>query len=288
MSDHWSEYWKQGFITSFGDAFKNNYQGEIKTLWQDFSLSLNKNSKILDIGTGNGAVIELIQSVSQHDCIGIDLAKINDNVVRQINGRFISNVSAEDMSFKNNSFDVVISQFALEYSNIQPSLNEIHRVLKPTGKLNLVCHKTNSIIVAPNMLILEAGLRIKENILSELKCLVDALTRNKSTISYQNNIEYFISSFELAKKEALEATNFPAFYQFIIKTKNIDFNEAYNLFESELNLLLLRLSELKFAAENTEALLLEINNNKAFSKIEIKELKDKSNNLLAVTITAEK
>lgn len=76
MSEHWSEYWSQGYITSFGDAFKNNYQGEIKVLWQKFSLSLDKHSKVLDIGTGNGAVIELMQSVSQHECVGIDQATI--------------------------------------------------------------------------------------------------------------------------------------------------------------------------------------------------------------------
>jgi len=288
MSEHWSEYWEQGYITSFGDAFKMNYQGEIKALWQNFSRTLDKHSKVLDIGTGNGAVIELIQSVSQHECVGIDQATINDKVTKLINGSFISNISAEKMPFKDNDFDVVTSQFALEYSDVDLSLSEISRVLSLKGKLRLVCHHENSIIVKPNKQILEAGLAVKKNVLTDLKGLVNALTNNEDNDLYKENIEQFISSFQSLEKVSLEATNFPAFYQFIITNKNIDFNEAFQLFESELELLLLRLDELKKAAENTGKLLSIINNNQIFSKVENRELRDKSNNLLAIVVIAEK
>ena len=288
MSEHWSEYWEQGHITSFGDAFKMNYQGEIKALWQSFSRTLDEHSKVLDIGTGNGAVIELIQSVSQHECVGIDLATINDKVTKLIDGHFISNVSVEKMPFKVAEFDVVISQFALEYSDVELSLNEIFRVLKSKGRLHLVCHHKSSIIVEPNRKILEASLAVKEYVLADLKGLVNALINNNPNNIYKEKIEQFISSFKSFEKASLEATNFPAFYKFIIKNKNIDFNQAFKLFESELNLLLLRLNELKQAAENTENLLSIIKNTKIFSRLEIKELRDKKNNLLAIVIIAEK
>lgn len=288
MSEHWSEYWGQGHITSFGDAFKVNYQGEIKALWQSFSRTLDKYSKVLDIGTGNGAVIELIQAVSQHECVGIDLAKINDEVTKNIKGHFISHVSAEKMPFKNAEFDTVISQFALEYSDIDLSLNEIYRVLKSKGKIHLVCHHESSIIVEPNRQILEAGYAVKEHVLADLKGLVNALMNNEPTSLYIEKIEKFISSFQSLEKVSLEATNFPAFYRFIIKNKNIDFDEAYKLFESELELLLLRLNELKKAAENTEKLLHKIRITQLFSEIAFKEIRDESNNLIAVVISAEK
>ncbi|MFY8300425.1 class I SAM-dependent methyltransferase [Pseudoalteromonas sp. SS15] len=288
MSEHWSEYWEQGHITSFGDAFKMNYQGEIKALWQNFSRTLDEHSKVLDIGTGNGAVIELIQSVSQHECVGIDLAKINDEVTKNIKGHFISHVSAEKMPFKDAEFDTVISQFALEYSDIDLSLSEIHRVLKSKGKLHLVCHHESSIIVKPNRQILEAGLVIKENMLKDLKGLVNALINNKPSGIYKEKIEQFISSFQPLEKVSLDATNFPAFYQFITENKSVDFEQAYKLFESELELLLLRLNELKQAAENTEILLHKINNTQCYSDVVVRELRDTSNGLIAVVISAEK
>lgn len=288
MSDHWSEYWEQGHITSFGNAFKMNYQGEIKALWQNFSRTLDKHSKVLDIGTGNGAVIELIQAASQHECIGIDLAKINDEVTKQINGHFISNVPAEKMPFKDAEFDAVISQFALEYSDVDLSLNEIHRVLKSKGKLHLVCHHKSSIIVKPNRQIFEAGLAVKENMLTDLKGLVDSLINNKPTDLYKEKIEHFISSFQASERVSLESTNFPAFYQFLITNKGIDFDEAYKLFESELNLLLVRLNELKKASKNTEELLHKIRNTPCYSKVVVRELRDTSNNLIAIVISAEK
>ncbi|RXE96469.1 class I SAM-dependent methyltransferase [Pseudoalteromonas phenolica] len=184
MKNHWSEYWSQGYITSFGEAFKMNYQGEIKFLWQGFSRTLDKHSKVLDVGTGNGAVIELIQAVSEHECVGIDLAKINNEVTKQINGHFISHVSAEKMPFKNEEFDAVISQFALEYSDVDLSLSETHRILKPEGKLHLVCHHKSSIIVKPNRQILEAGYAVKEHVLADLKGLVNVLMNNEPTSLY--------------------------------------------------------------------------------------------------------
>lgn len=288
MSEHWSEYWGQGHITSFGDAFKVNYQGEIKALWQNFSRTLDKYSKVLDIGTGNGAVIELIQAVSQHECVGIDLARINDEVTKNIKGHFISHVSAEKMPFKNAEFDTVISQFALEYSDVDLSLNEIYRVLKSKGKIHLVCHHESSIIVKPNRKILESGLAVKENVLTDLKALVNELINNKSSNLYKEKIEQFISSFQSLEKVSLEATNFPAFYQFITENKNVDFEQAYKLFESELELLLLRLNELKQAAENTEKLLHKIRNTQYYSEVVVTDLRDSSNGLIAVVISAEK
>lgn len=211
----------------------------------------------------------------------------NKKVTKHINGHFISNVSAEKMPFKDAEFDAVISQFALEYSDVEMSLSEVHRILKSKGKLHLVCHHKSSIIVKPNRQILEAGYAIKDHIFTDLKCLVKALTNNKPISLYKEKIEKFISSFQLSENASLEATNFPSFYQFIIKNKNIDFNEAFQLFESELKLLLLRLNELKQAAENTEKLL-SIINNSSFSKVGISELRDKSNNLIAIVIIAEK
>jgi len=289
MSEHWSEYWRQGYITSFGDAFKKNYQGEIKSVWQSFSLSMKERSKILDIGTGNGAVIELIQDVSEHDCIGIDSAKINSSITSNINGCFMSNVSAEEMPFNDEDFDVVISQFALEYSDVKLSIKEISRVLRPRGKIYLVCHVPNSIIVSPNIDILEAGQNVKNNILPELKNFAHTLSKNEHSNLLQKNIEDFIASFDHKARVGLEGTNLPSFYQFLITNKNIDFNKAYSLFESELEQLLLRLNELKRAAINTENILLELKTKNLFSKeVVTNEIRDKSNALLAIIISAEK
>ncbi|TMO54056.1 class I SAM-dependent methyltransferase [Pseudoalteromonas phenolica] len=289
MNNHWSEYWRQGYITSFGDAFKSNYQGEIKSLWESFSLSLNKNSKVLDVGTGNGALVKLIQNVSEHECIGIDLARINTKVTQCINGHFISNVSAENMPFNNNEFDAVISQFALEYSQVELSIKEVYRVLKPGGKLYLVCHCPDSKIVLPNKLILKVCHKVKNNILSDLKKLVTKLSNNEEIDICKVKIEDFISSFKSDSRTALEDTNFPSFYNFLLSNKNIDFNRAYNLFESELELLMLRLNELVNASENTVNLRVRLKDSSSlFSQVNSRELKDRSNNLMAIVVTAKK
>ena len=76
MENYWSEYWSQGYLTSFGQDIKKNYTGKLKQSWIGFASELSPQCKILDIGTGNGALIQLIHDSSkdQLSFIGIDKA----------------------------------------------------------------------------------------------------------------------------------------------------------------------------------------------------------------------
>ena len=85
------------------------------------NIKINKKTKILDIGCGNGLS-------SGFDCfvVGIDpsieLLKLNKR-----NTKLLS--AAEALPFKDNSFDYVISITAIHnFKNIKKSLNEIRRV----------------------------------------------------------------------------------------------------------------------------------------------------------------
>ncbi|MBQ4831664.1 class I SAM-dependent methyltransferase [Pseudoalteromonas sp. MMG010] len=269
MKDYWSEYWSQGFITSFGQDIKRNYTGLLKNCWLEFTDTLEKNSRILDIGTGNGALIELIQtgSKAEYQFVGIDSATINKNVSETIKGQFISNIKAEKMPFKDNEFDAVISQFALEYSDITLSINELFRVLTSGGQFQLICHDVNSDIVLPNIQILESALRVKNNFLTPLQSLVSTILATSDEADIQSKVAV-IDDLLIEEKTihalAINATQMPAFFSFLLKNRKIDLNKAFSLFKQELEGLIYRLNDLQHAAQNSacvhELLLLHCQN----------------------------
>ncbi len=274
MSEHWTNYWKQGFLTSFGGRIKGNYQGKLKRLWLDHSKKISPGSHVLDIGTGNGALLDLLQSNHTLDLVGIDRAEINNEISDSINGVFHSKVSAESMPFEDDQFDVVIAQFALEYTDLDFSLSEVFRVLKKNGLFIFVCHNPESIIVKPNEQILNEAKLILKNMQSYIYELSSAMIINdeKSISLKYSMIKDYIENRKRTHIDAIIGTNLPLFLDFLYsnRNKNIDFVEAARQFENELQLLVLRLDELVDASKKSITL---INQLKLLNKdIEVREV----------------
>ncbi|GGF15667.1 class I SAM-dependent methyltransferase [Pseudoalteromonas gelatinilytica] len=262
MSDHWTNYWQQGHLTSFGNGFKNNYKGSLQQFWYRFADKLEENSAVLDVGTGNGALIQLIQKDKQLNCFGIDQAKVHPEVSKSIGGTFLSNTAAENLPFNDGEFSCVVAQFSLEYSLINKSIEEVFRVLKGEGVFAFVCHHPESIIVKPNTLILAAANFVKKNTTSTLTVLVSCLDKKEldSIEGYFDEIETEIKNNFKHGSDAMLGTNLPAFLSFLRKNKNnnIDFRKALSLFLNELDLLILRLTELVNAADQSATLLKKV------------------------------
>lgn len=258
MDNYWSDYWSQGHITSFGQDIKNNYTGKLKQSWSDFAKELSPDSKVLDIGTGNGALIQLINtsSANQFEFIGVDKASVAKVAAGVTNSRILSNVSAESLPFSDNEFDAIVTQFAIEYSELALSIPELFRVLKPGGLFQVVCHEVDSDIVKPNLLILNSAMRVKDALLGPLKQLIIELKNDEQgLISKQTSIiKQHLESERAIHPYAIDATRFPDFYQFILNNRKIDLDRAYALFSDELNGLIFRLKDLEQAASNSKQL----------------------------------
>ena len=258
MKNYWSDYWAQGYLTSFGQDIKSNYTGKLKSCWLEFAEKLNCNDKVLDIGTGNGALIRLIQENSsvQFNVIGVDKAIVNEKVAGIESLNILSNVSAEVLPFETAEFDAIVTQFAIEYSELARSIPELFRVLKKGGLYQIVCHEMDSDIVKPNVLILESAIRVQSELLVPLKQLISALKKeNKDLIN--SNISIINEYVELEKKIhplAIKGTRYTDFYHFILKNRKIDLEKAYYLFSQELEGLIYRLTDLKQAALNAQQL----------------------------------
>ncbi len=151
----WSRYWEKGALHSCPGAFIGNYGDNIGLHWQTFFGTLPDKARILDIGTGNGAVAflacEVAQSSGRHFHIeGIDSAVIHPAAAAAQHKIAMGGVvfrgltHSENTGYPDACFDAVSSQYAIEYTRVNDSLKEIARVLKPEGVASFIIHHADS------------------------------------------------------------------------------------------------------------------------------------------------
>lgn len=100
------------------------------------------NGKVLEIGIGTGSHL---RNYSRHEIIGIDLSEkmlAKAKRLRTNNIRLIK-MNAESLLFDNETFDyAVLSHVIAVVEDPEKVLREVHRVLKPGGKVFILNHVT--------------------------------------------------------------------------------------------------------------------------------------------------
>jgi SAM-dependent methyltransferase len=156
--ESWDRYWAHGFLTSCRNAFKGNYEGTIRALWEGFFSDLPAEATIVDIGTGNGAIPLIAAAVAgkkniHFDIHGIDLAAIEPastvEAEKELLGsiRFHARTPAEATGFADASVDAVTGQYALEYTNTARTAGELGRIAAPGARLCFVMHHPDSVVM---------------------------------------------------------------------------------------------------------------------------------------------
>ena len=155
-SEHWSRFWKQGYITTFGASLAHNYDGPVRAFWTGVFGDLAPGTRILDIATGNGAVATLAAQIGEargrgFEVTGSDIAEISEGVQADPATErlrrcvdFHSHAPCESLPFGDDAFDLAVSQFGFEYSDRDKALAEIRRVLRPEGRFVAICHHADS------------------------------------------------------------------------------------------------------------------------------------------------
>ena len=158
-ADQWSTYWKQGSITTFQDAFAGNYDREIGKFWSAVFAGIDERAHIVDLACGNGALALLAAAHSRDEgkqfrIDAIDFADIQtpaDASSQQLLGaiNFLPGRRLESTGLESACYDAAISQFGIEYGELEASVAEVDRILKP-GKALLVMmvHHVDSAILS--------------------------------------------------------------------------------------------------------------------------------------------
>ena len=156
-SDHtqdWNNYWqgrsaKQTGNALLGVGIENN---EVLTaFWQDIFTAMPAETKIIDFACGAGSVLMQAQSAGLSNLTGLD---VSQNAIDMLKSKMPSVEGhvgyVDNTSFDASSFDLVVSQFGVEYAgssaNIVQAIKEMTRLLRPEGKIVLVTHIQNGAI----------------------------------------------------------------------------------------------------------------------------------------------
>ncbi len=156
--EHWEAYYRSGAVATCPMGAESSYTLELREVWLAFFASLADGARVLDLGTGNGAIVLLAKEAAsttgrRFEIHGADLASI-DPARHVANGAhlfegvtFHPGTPCERLGFDEAYVDAVSAQYALEYTDIATSLAEVWRVLRPAGRALFVLHHDHSTLI---------------------------------------------------------------------------------------------------------------------------------------------
>ena len=145
----WSDYWSgskkeksSGCLTSGAD----DLQKAQETIWRNFALALARNSSVLDLATGDGAVLKMLRAHrTDLKLTGVDSAAALPSSPKGM--KLKAGISLDRLPVADASIDAVTSRFGFEYADSLQSVAEIGRILRPRGTLLLMLHHVDGPVV---------------------------------------------------------------------------------------------------------------------------------------------
>lgn len=149
----WADYWATRQPTGQSGCLPQGAAATIAVLekvWLKFAAALPASGTVLDLATGDGAVLRKLASIQPKlRLTGIDSSPFLPPAPPGICLR--ANVPMEALPFSNARFDAVTSQFGIEYGDTSRIAVEVARVLKPRGQACFVVHHSESVVLSHNL-----------------------------------------------------------------------------------------------------------------------------------------
>lgn len=142
----WEQHW--GKTTNMAAHDTNAvHTGALKRFWAPIFNDLAfEEKRLLDLASGKGDLLEVLMASGRFQpswlpqFFSVDLS---DTALQHIKMRYptteIVRSDCAELPFSDNSFDIIVSQFGIEYSGLS-AFDECCRILKNDGKFIAVCH----------------------------------------------------------------------------------------------------------------------------------------------------
>lgn len=168
VAESWDTYWHgTGDVGAYSSGGVSH--PAILAFWDDFFHTIVKDydsPKIIDIASGNGAVVERALAVFQNGQADFTCLDVSDAAITNIRNRFphVRGIVADAGSIPLDSggFDVATSQFGVEYAGLE-AIDEAARLVVTGGRLALLLHSQASSIHQECMASLDAISRLQKS-----------------------------------------------------------------------------------------------------------------------------
>ena len=144
-SNAWNDYWVG---SRSGAAF--NAEGAdhpvLDHFWRQALGEVTGTQRLIDLASGRGALLGYLPEEASPDicCVDRSLAALASQ--RNLRPGILPVVAdVADIPFADQGFDLVISQFGVEYGGAE-AIDRVYRLIAPGGRVILVLHRQNSII----------------------------------------------------------------------------------------------------------------------------------------------
>lgn len=149
--DSWDTYWA-GAQSSAAFSGGGTTDPLVLSFWDEFFRGVRERResvRIIDIASGNGAIIESAARVYGENLPDFTCLDTSESAIRMLEKRFpgVRGVVADaaNSPFDAGSFDIVVSQYGVEYAGID-AINAIARLVAPGGDLVLLVHHRDGLI----------------------------------------------------------------------------------------------------------------------------------------------
>ncbi len=138
---------ERGYNKIYRDYNRNRQMKNDRTLIEKFAKSFTENAKVLDVGCGSGKVAALLSGYGLQ-IVGIDISKNMLGLAKKNSPRSkFYLMDMKDMNFQSESFDGVISLYAIIHTPRRYHhliLSKMYKFLKPGGRLLISVGRTDS------------------------------------------------------------------------------------------------------------------------------------------------
>lgn len=145
VAESWDTYWHgTGDVGAYSSGGVSH--PVILSFWDEFFQSVKQDygaPKIIDIASGNGAVVERALAVFGNEQPNFTCLDVSDAAITNIRNRFSSVrgvvANACSIPLDTGGFDIATSQFGVEYAGLE-AIGEAARLVAPGGRLALLLH----------------------------------------------------------------------------------------------------------------------------------------------------
>ena len=159
-NQYWSDYWQTD--GKDGEVFVNQKGEKPQYLvqhWQKELSFLTTDSTIIDLASGAGSIFDHLskEDIANTKLYASDISQSALDIVKErIPTAQTVACSADSVPFDDHYFDMVVSQFGVEYAGVT-AFKEAARILKPNGYLSILSHYQNGYIDIRNHLLLQGA-----------------------------------------------------------------------------------------------------------------------------------